>query len=459
MTNQAVSVSQDSTRNSHNLWRWIIFGLIAYAFLYDNSTSLPVAAGYNWTRLLPIPRALRFVELFVVTGCAFLLLTNNRPSLISRSLFVCCFLFLFIGTLSYMNTMIVSIVDFGRLSYFYILPILMFIIGREVPILPEDQKRIFYFVLIWVLISAIVSWCQVLLLKYPIGDDITGLNKDAHANGNLMAIIALLSVSFGLFYKLPSRFLTAIFVTCTMILSSVLKTNIFLVISFGLMTLIYIKVQKGLKDSSLLGSMVLGGGIICILSVFGYFVFTTFDVLSVEKLDSVILAIWEHPMEFRPIAAQINAFNQVINDPSNIFLGTGPFSYGNSISMGQTLEGGSLAGTIISMLIALPGESGESADITFTTSLIVEYGLLAFIIIVISYIIIVMSLWRCLDSAEKTNRAYALGLIGCLLIFFLTGSVTLIGGLDVISVSWPVMLLAGITCRNEAENLRMGAAA
>jgi hypothetical protein len=87
-----------------------------------------------------------------------------------------------------------------------------------------------------------------------------------------------------------------------------------------------------------------------------------------------------------------------------------------------------------------------------TTSFLVEFGLFAFIILTVTYAAVVWSVWRCLSSKDRLNRAYAGGLMGFLLILLLTAATALFGGFDTISVSWPFMFLAGITCQLEAKN-------
>ena len=455
MTIPQVTTNASGQSRSPSYWKWIILALLGYAFLFDNSTSMPLAAGYDWTRLLELPRQIRFLELLVVTGCVLLLMSKPKASLISRCLFLGCMCFGFIATLSYLHNILVPLVDYGRLIYSYVLPILIFIIGREAPVAPSDRERIFRFILIWVMISAIVSWVQFLILGYGVGDHITGLNKDAHANGNLLAFIVLLSASFWLVVRQLRQILVSVFATSTLILSSVLKTNIFLMLAVVMLAIISVKREKTSRASDLIKTMAQRGVVICVLLVGGYFAFMNIDIANTEKVADAVILLLENPSDIGPVSAQLNAIRMVANNPTMILLGMGPFSYGNSVSMGQTLEGGSLQKFVLNILMAGAGESGESAGITLTTSLLVELGLIAYIILTISYIAVVITVWQCIYSKNRLNRAYASGLMGCLLILLLTATVTLFGGLDLISVSWPVMFLAGITCRLEAEN-RLG---
>jgi hypothetical protein len=222
-----------------------------------------------------------------------------------------------------------------------------------------------------------------------------------------------------------------------------------------MLAIISVKREKTSRASDLIKTMAQRGVVICVLLVGGYFAFMNIDIANTEKVADAVILLLENPSDIGPVSAQLNAIRMVANNPTMILLGMGPFSYGNSVSMGQTLEGGSLQKFVLNILMAGAGESGESAGITLTTSLLVELGLIAYIILTISYIAVVITVWQCIYSKNRLNRAYASGLMGCLLILLLTATVTLFGGLDLISVSWPVMFLAGITCRLEAEN-RLG---
>ena len=53
------------------------------------------------------------------------------------------------------------------------------------PPIGRPWTRVAAVVAIWVAMSAVVSWIQFAWLGYPVGDDITGFNKDAHTNGTL----------------------------------------------------------------------------------------------------------------------------------------------------------------------------------------------------------------------------------------------------------------------------------
>jgi hypothetical protein len=452
MTLNPVAAEAISSTPLHFPWKWLISILLGYAFLYDNSNSLPIVAGYDWTRLLEIPREIRNIEIEVVTCCTLLLLSRREASQISRRLFWGCSAFFLVGIFSYLHNMVVGFVDFGRLCYSYVLPILIFIIGREAPLGMTDRKWILNLFLLWVLISAIVSWYQFIILGYPIGDDVSGLNKDAHVNGNLLAFAALILTSYGLVFQKFGKIILAILAVITLILSSVLKTNIFMIIAFAILAIKIGRVGKAPKPSVLNRRMVLSVVLISLLLVSGYVAFMYFDLLSKGKMGPVIMSLLKNPTRIGPISAQIGAFKIVGSNFTTFLFGTGPFSYGNPITMGQTLEGGPLANFLSSFLLGSLGESGESGLITLTTALLVEFGFLAFITWVILYAAIFRSVWRCSYSADQLNLAYAAGLIGCFLIMLLTAATALFGGLDSISVSWPVMFLAGITCRIEVEN-------
>ena len=90
----------------------------------------PGSAGYEWTRLLALPPQIRFVELLAIVGLAASLMIERR-SITTAWLIGGCVIFSCLSALSYVNHSLVGSVDFARLVYMYLLPILVFVIARE----------------------------------------------------------------------------------------------------------------------------------------------------------------------------------------------------------------------------------------------------------------------------------------------------------------------------------------
>ena len=155
-----------------------------------DSSQLP-CAGVGWTQLMELPREIRIVEA-VCVFIAVLVLMDRSLSRISRRLVICIVLFSFLAVGSHIANPLVSLLDVFRLAYAYILPLLIFIIGREAHLNVRSRELMWRLFLGWVILNVIISWYQFVWLGYPVGDDITGLNKDAHANGNLMFFASLI---------------------------------------------------------------------------------------------------------------------------------------------------------------------------------------------------------------------------------------------------------------------------
>ena len=78
----------------------IAVGLLVYAFAYDNANSWPMALGYAWTRLTPIGREARLVEIPVVLGLVGWAMATGM-SRVTRRLLASLLAFIALGLLSY----------------------------------------------------------------------------------------------------------------------------------------------------------------------------------------------------------------------------------------------------------------------------------------------------------------------------------------------------------------------
>jgi hypothetical protein len=446
-TDSSIRVRPGTSSHSFIL-RLVLIGLLVYAFLYDNSTSLPTAAGYGWTHLINLPHQIRFIEIGIV-GIILLLLLARPVSRLTINLLLASLLFSAIAVISYLATPLVSIVDVLRLFYSYLLPALMFIIGCQMPVDSRERDTLFRIILIWVAISAVVSWYQFIRLGYPIGDDITGLNKDAHANGNLLVLVSLVLLARGLWLKRRREIGLALFFMVTMVLSSVLKTMFFSIMALGYMAYVYVAASKTFHKGQKIGRFIGLAVLLAMLVGSVYIAFTRLDLLSSANIGKYYSQIYGGTTKFGPLTANINGVRLVESSPKTLLIGYGPYSYGNPVSVGQTLERGSLSRYAQEIILLQSGETGVNARITLTSSWMVELGPLATAMLVLIYGIILIQVWRCTRSDNPKNRAYAVALVGCLIVMYLTAVVSLFGSLDVISVSWPVMLLAGMTVRSE----------
>ncbi len=454
VTNSSFRVFANKSLLRFSKKRSVLVGLLAYAFLYDNSTSLPSVRGYVWTRLFDLPRQVRFIEIGVV-GIIVLFLLARPISRLTRNLLLAILVFCCLSTSSYLATMLGPVVDVFRLLYAYLLPALLFIIGREMRLDARARHVLFCFLLIWVAISAMISWYQFIALGYPIGDDITGLNKDAHANGNLLVIASLILIARGLWLRRRSEIGLALFFMLTMVLSSVLKTMFFSVLAFGYVAYSYMLPPKSSLRWRQVGRFIGVGVLLVSLAGVVFIAFTSFDLLSSNRLGDAINRITSDPFKFGPIVAHAKVVKLLASSPESLLIGYGPYSYANPISFGQTLEQGSLARYARKDLLALVTDHGEDAKVTLTSSWLAELGPLATAMLVLIYGTILIRVWRCVRSDDQENRAYAVALVGCLIVLYLTASTSLFGSLEVISVSWPVMLLAGILVRLEMQGRKI----
>ncbi|MEO8257196.1 MAG: hypothetical protein ABI868_07600 [Acidobacteriota bacterium] len=426
--------------------------LLSYAFLHDNAATLPGTLGYGWTRLIALPAEVRFIEVVVIVGLA-LSVVMARRSVMTVSLLGGCLLFVGLSILSYLNHPVTGPIDFGRLVYMYLLPIVVFVIARELRWDPAGVRTVVRFVLGWVLISAAASWLQYLYLGYPAGDDITGLNPDAHVNVSLLLIGSLLLLADGLFLRQWFRILPAIGLAATAVLPSELKI-LFISPLLVAMVLWYYSGGSLWRHARMMfkRAVVVVPLLAAIVSV-GFIAFNRIDILSSNRVPALIDRALNDPLNFGTVIAYRNAVTILTQGPRNFLLGLGPYAYSNPISMGQSREDGALGRFTRSDLASSAGESGEDARITLATSLALEFGVPAFMMLGCLYLFVLIETHlAAVRSRDGTVRRYAAVAVPGVMILLAAGTLGLFGSLSALALSWPVMILAGATCRLEARN-------
>jgi hypothetical protein len=430
-------------------WTWVPLVILSYALLYDNSTSVPSALGADWTKLMQLPREVRIVEA-VSVFLAVLVLLDRKMSRLSRYLLLATLAFTALAVGSQMTHPLVSLIDAFRLVYAYVLPLLLFIIGREGRLNARSRTYITRLLLGWVILCAVMSWYEFVWLGYPLGDDITGLNKDAHANGNLIFFMAILLTARAFFLRKRKLFLLVVALVITAVLSSVLKSEIFSLFALAIIVWVNIsnrETETGRKIKKSFRKRVVPVVAAALLVYVMGLAFADLDTFNDNRAGDVMSKILAEPLNFGPIASHLIAFSAIKTTPQIFLLGNGPYSYANPVSVGQGLEAGALSKYAQSSLLLQYGESTESAKVTLTSSVLAELGLPALLVLLAAYISVGWALWRERTSTDPEQAAYATGLTGCWLIIILTSMVTLAGSWDTISVAAPIMFLAGITCR------------
>ena len=159
--------------------------LLSYAFLRDNAATFPGPQAMNGRGCSCCHRKSDSSSCPPSSASPASLMIRRR-SITTAWLIGGCVIFSALTALSYVNHWLVGSVDFARLVYMYLLPIVVFVIARELRWRPSGLQTVIRFLLGWIFVSAAVSWLQYLYLGYPVGDDITGLNQDAHINATLL---------------------------------------------------------------------------------------------------------------------------------------------------------------------------------------------------------------------------------------------------------------------------------
>lgn len=427
-------------------WLLVAFALPLYALLYDNYNSWPTALGYGWTRLIPMPRQLRLAEIAGIGGL-FVLALMHGVSRLTRTLIAGTSLFFSVALMSYMRSEQVPVLDGVRLIYMWILPVMLFIIGREAPWGRRAWFVIVGTAFVWILASAAVSWIQLGILTYPVGDDITGLNKDAHANGTLLMFAGLHWLAYALFRRKPFGYPMALLMLLTMVLSSVLKVMFLGVAAVGIVLWVHFRtVPRGPSRGRLANVKWIVAACLAVGAVGN--AFTHIDEISYSRLGDFEDRLLNSPQNLGPMAAHTVAITKIAREVPTLLLGLGPFHFANPISVGQVE--GNLALKANNDVLAIGEEKGEQARITLSSSLLAEFGLPAFTIVLMIYFAIGQAVWRCRLTANEDVRWRAVGLIASGFILGVLPFTSLFGSFDVMSVTFPLMMLAGIVCREAA---------
>jgi hypothetical protein len=92
-------------------------------------------------------------------------------------------------------------------------------------------------------------------------------------------------------------------------------------------------------------------------------------------------------------------------------------------------------------------EKGDETRITLSSSLLAELGAPAFALFAMMYGLVAAALVRGATDRRVVVRAQAAGALAGVAILSLIFLTSLFGSIEMMSVSWPLMLLAGMTCR------------
>jgi len=422
-------------------------GLFVYALAYDNANSFPDVRGWEWTRLTTLPPSLRIGEVAVVGALVVLALSRGLTRFTTWAALAGAG-FLSLGLLSQALYRSAPLFDAFRLHYMWLLPACVFIIGRDLPWPPVASTWVSRIFNAWMLASVVVSWVQYAVLEYPVGDDITGLNRDAHVNGAMMLFAALQWLSDGLVRRSWKSFGIAAVLLATMILSSVLKVLAFGILAIGLLFYFQWRDKQGHLANRLAHAA--GWTLACSLGLAAWLsVFAQYDTISSNRIRDVWDKLVSNPTSFGPIPAHKLAYDLITQQVSSSVLGRGPFSVANPMSVGRV--DGQFSSGLRADLLALRNESGEDALVTLTSSLLAEYGILAFGCVTLMYAAIGREVWRATKHPNLSISTRARGVAASGTVFALVVAASLFGSLDALSLTWCLMLPAGLLCREPAR--------
>jgi len=328
----------------------------------------------------------------------------------------------------------------------------VFIIARELPWRLSGLQTVIRFVLGWIFLSAAASWIQYLYLGYPVGDDITGLNQDAHSNATLLIFASLILLAEGLFLHRRFRIVLAIGMGTTAIISSDLKVMFVSPLLVALLIWYYSRGSLWRRARMMVKRTAVSVPLAAVMVGALFYAFNRFDTASSARLPALLDRALTEPKNFGMVIAYRNAIGILLEGPRNFLLGVGPFGYSNPISMGQSLNDGPLGGLTRSELAQRGAEAGEDARVTLTTSLAVEFGASGLAVLGWLYLIVVVKTHSAaVRSRDPSVRRYAAVAVPILLLVLVVGTFSLFTSISSLSLSWPAMILAGATARLDAR--------
>lgn len=168
--------------------------LLVWTFAWDNARTVPGVADFHLTSIIPLPSALRLIEvgvialLFVVTiGQAREWKDSQRPGLV---LLFCLLLLSLTSTFISALSGLTSIGDALQTVYGFMAPLLVVAIIGLRPAGQDDAEHLVNMFVLLVAASVAVAWWEIVHL-HAFGDDVHGLMRDAHHFASATWVVVL----------------------------------------------------------------------------------------------------------------------------------------------------------------------------------------------------------------------------------------------------------------------------
>lgn len=200
MGSMTYPVADSIVARAPSRWRGgvVALALLVWTFAWDNARTTPGIADAHLTTLLPIPNALRFVEVAVVVVIVGLGLLRARdwsgPQRTGLTLLFCLLLLgavsTFVAALDGLSTPLIAL----QTVYSYTSPLL---VAGAIGMLPSsraDVSRLMTAFVVLVGISVAVAWYEV-TFHGAFADDVHGLMRNAHHFASAVWVVVFLCIA------------------------------------------------------------------------------------------------------------------------------------------------------------------------------------------------------------------------------------------------------------------------
>lgn len=419
----------------------LFFFAFIYPFVLENGRMSESVDSYALVHILPIPKAVRYVEIlfYVATAIYIFLLafpaTNKffswkDLSVIALSFIIGFFVFLLDEKFRSGNIGVRI-----QVTWLLVAPYLIFFIFYFFKFSDRFFNTCINAFFGIGIVNSLVGVFQFQAL-HLIGDDVNGAMQDAHTFGNTMLLVIL---GFIILKRLRKYFFLIIFPLIAFVGASSQKSYVVLL----LLLLIYIFFFAALKTKLVIGLVVI--------------VFGSFFINFVIQNDPQILERFVLLVDFGIRNSGIGQSYADIIEIHNRYIYSYPFGLGIG-NYANPINYPSFLGDVDIPVSALFREkmtnygviSAFDMQITYIGFLLVEVGFIGFFIISKFYYRILRSLLR-LYRERKTDMAL-FGFFG-LLIAIMSAFFTLLYSMEQISLIYPLMALAGMLCQKDGETV------
>jgi hypothetical protein len=407
-----------------------------WVVLYNNSLMDPSNLGYFWSHL-PIPKFFRFIEIIVITAIYFIALKKYaHDPLVGRTKFLALLLL----CLSFLG-IIVSF-SFGYAYYqfisIYLLlsPLWLYDVFCSIGIDEDFIKKVVKFYLCYILLNAVlVLFVHIPKYWHVHPDNVNGFFSDAHVFGSFMAMTSVAFFAKFIYERNVKFLLFSVLVLLISFFSSNEKVIIANLLFLFFLLFTYTKVTR--KVTYIIAGFVL------LLIVSNFDVDSFLARLGIEfRLFWLIKAI--DLSELGPIKAWQIAMQHWLANPYTFLFGVGPANYASTGALAAFTEG---AKNLIYQqedfyitMSELAFNSSFNRPFNFFTNLLVEFGLVGFII----FLALVFKLTKIVCTQKGLtgfNKILRTVFLFNMFVFFFTG-IIMPGEWMTQILSYPTMLIA-----------------